>query len=304
MTVSVIPYGGWQNCLRIANAEIELIITLDVGPRIIRLGFIGGSNEFAEYPDQAGLVGGTTYRSYGGHRLWAAPETKGWTDHPDNNPVEWKEKDDNIILTAPIEQGTKLQKEFDIYLDPNRNCVRIIHKITNCSKAPIKLAPWAVSVMAPGGRAIIPQEPFIPHADRVLPVRPLVLWSYTQMRDLRWTWGNRFIQLLQDSNAKSPQKFGALVTKGWTAYANSDRVFIKRFQYDAKETYPDFGCNVEFFTNIRMLEIESLGPLITLKPQAYTIHREEWYLFRNVEIGEMEESIEQTLVPLVEHASL
>jgi hypothetical protein len=37
-----VSYGGWPNCLRIANDEVELIVTTDVGPRVIRYGFIGG----------------------------------------------------------------------------------------------------------------------------------------------------------------------------------------------------------------------------------------------------------------------
>lgn len=34
------PYGGWPNCYRIFDNEIELIVTTDVGPRVIRYGFI------------------------------------------------------------------------------------------------------------------------------------------------------------------------------------------------------------------------------------------------------------------------
>jgi hypothetical protein len=29
-------YAGWQNCLKLSNKKIEMIITLDVWPRIIR----------------------------------------------------------------------------------------------------------------------------------------------------------------------------------------------------------------------------------------------------------------------------
>ena len=35
-------YNGWQNCYRVSNGQIELIVTGDVGPRIIRFGFVGG----------------------------------------------------------------------------------------------------------------------------------------------------------------------------------------------------------------------------------------------------------------------
>ena len=295
----LLSYAGWKNCLRLANKEIELIVTLDVGPRIIRFGLIGGENEFAEYPEQRTLANDGVYHSYGGHRLWAAPEVRGWTNHPDNSTLEWREENDEFIFTAPKEEGTGLQKTIRISLDTNRNYVRINHIITNHSITNLILAPWAISVMAPGGRAIVPQEQFLPHDKNVRPVRPLVLWGYTDMQDPRWTWGSRFIQLRQDSQAKTVQKFGAQVTQGWAAYINSDRVFFKHFSFDSQATYPDFGCNAEFYTNQRMLEFESLGPLSTPKPGEFVTHEENWYLFKNIQVGQSEEEIEATLSPLL-----
>ena len=35
----------------------------------------------------------------------------------------------------------------------------------------VRLAPWALSVMAPGGRAIFPQEPYRAHTDCLDPAR-------------------------------------------------------------------------------------------------------------------------------------
>ena len=45
-------YKGWKNCYRVSNGEVELIVTGDVGPRIIRFGFVGGQNLFKEFADQ------------------------------------------------------------------------------------------------------------------------------------------------------------------------------------------------------------------------------------------------------------
>ncbi|MGB2869247.1 MAG: hypothetical protein WBD36_12405 [Bacteroidota bacterium] len=291
----LLPYSSWPNCLRLFNNEIDLIATTDVGPRIIRFGFIGGQNEFIEYPEQQGVTGSTTYRSYGGHRLWVAPETQGWTNHPDNNPVEWKQDGSTLILKPPVEPGTHLQKEMRIRLDPDRNHVHITHQITNHHSLPQTLAPWAISVMAPGGCAILPQEPFQPHAERVLPVRPFVLWGYTQMADPRWTWGNQFVRVRQDPNATTPQKIGARVTAGWAAYVNGDRLYIKKFAFDPVATYPDFGCNAEVFTNPRMLEVESLGALKSLARGESVTHEEDWYLFRGIKVGESEQDISSAI---------
>ena len=298
MKPELCSYGQWEHCLRLHNTEIDLIVTLDVGPRIIRFGFTEGPNEFREYPEQYSLHNDGKYHSYGGHRLWVAPETEGWTNHPDNNTVNWTEEKNEVVLTAAIESGTGLQKQLRIMLEGSNNRVRISHAITNCSPKTISLAPWAISVMAPGGKAIIPQEQFIPHTERVLPVRPMVLWSYTKMQDPRWKWGDRYIQLHQDSNAETPQKFGAFVSQGWIAYSNQDRIFIKRFPAEHK-VYPDFGCNAEVFTNKKMLETESLGPMIDLQPQQSVLHQEDWFLFRQVPCGTTDSEINETLSPLI-----
>jgi hypothetical protein len=208
------------------------------------------------------------------------------------------------MLIAPVESRTQLQKQIRIHLDAERNHVRIIHRVTNHGKQPVALAPWALSVMAPGGHAIVPHEKYIPHADRVLPVRSMALWGYTEMADPRWTWGSKYIQLRQDSAAVSYQKFGMMVTQGWAAYANGDRVFLKRFPFDPKAVYPDFGCNAEFFTNQKMLEVESLGPLTTLKPGEFVTHPEDWFLFRGVRVGTNDQTIEEALTPLLVNAKV
>src|SRR3954467_39599 len=67
-------YAGWPNCYRISNGEVELIVTGDVGPRVIRYGFVGGQNLFKEFKEQMGKKGEREWQARGGHRLWAAPE--------------------------------------------------------------------------------------------------------------------------------------------------------------------------------------------------------------------------------------
>ena len=302
MSVQIIPYAGWQTCLRLSNAEIDLVVTAEVGPRVIRFGFAGGPNEFAEYPEQCGLTGDDQWHAYGGHRLWHSPEVRPRTTYPDNRPVEWCLEDQTLVLRAPVETTTGIQKEIRLWLDPMGNHVHVTHRLSNCGPWAVPLAAWAISVMAPGGRAIVPQETHVSHTERLLPVRPLALWGYTDMSDARFTWGRRFIQLRQDSQAQTPQKFGVLCTLGWAAYVHDDHLFLKRFPYVPDATYPDFGCNAEFFTNHRMLEVESLGPMTDLGAGESLTHEEDWYLFRGVAVGVTEEAIGAALQPLLPRA--
>lgn len=295
---SLVNYGGWPNCVRLAGRELELIATTDVGPRIIRCGFIGEANLFKEYSDRLGLVGGEAYRNHGGHRLWHAPEIKPRTYSPDNDPVDYAWDGTTLRLTQRQEPATGIVKELEVTPAADANRVTVLHRLVNNNPWAIELAPWSLSVMAPGGRAIFPQEPYRPHEEYLLPARPLVLWHYTDMSDPRWVWGKRYVQLRQDPGATNSQKVGLLNTLGWAAYYLNGTLFLKRYGYDPAAVYPDFGCNTETYTDHKMLEVETLGPLTRLAPGTAVTHVEQWFLHR-LSLGEQEDDLDEHLLPLV-----
>ncbi len=81
-----ISYRGWNNAYRLSNGVVELVVTADVGPRILFYGFLNGKNLLHEVEEDAGKTGGSEFRLYGGHRLWVSPEVER-TYYPDNTPV-------------------------------------------------------------------------------------------------------------------------------------------------------------------------------------------------------------------------
>jgi len=295
-----VEYAGWPNCIQLSNGQIELIATTDVGPRIIRWAFVGGKNLFKEFPDHIGKTGGDKWRSYGGHRFWHAPEIMPRSYAPDNSSIEHKWDGRTLKLIQPVEASTGMQKEIEVTLDAKQNYVTVLHRLINKNSWKIEAAPWALSVVDGPGRAIFPQEP---PAKQLLPVRPLVLWGYTDMRDTRWIWGTKYIQAKCDPAADTAQKIGMMNTPGWAAYVRGEEVFVKRFPFDAKATYPDFNCNMECYTRGGMLEVESLGPLTKLEPGGKVEHIERWYLFK-AKIAEDEVAIDKELLPLVKQTDL
>ena len=276
-----IELGGWKNCVRLANDQIELVTTTDVGPRVMRLAFIGGQNLFKTFDAMIGLSGGSEWRIYGGHRLWHAPEVHPRTYAPDNGPVAYEWDGDTLTLRS-FEPENGLEKMMRLTLHGSDSRVTVCHRITNRGPWAVDLAPWSISVMAPGGRAIFPQEDYRPHPEFLMPVRPVVLWGYTDMSDPRWRWGRRYIQLSQDPAAVSAQKAGFLNTRGCSAYVLDGDALITRFTPVADARYPDFGCNTETFTDAAMLEIETLGPMARIEPGGSIDHDETWHLKRGV----------------------
>jgi len=300
--MEIVNFEGWPNCIRLSNREIELIITTDVGPRIIRCGYINRQNLLYVSGSERGKTGGSEWHIYGGHRLWHAPEIMPRTYFPDDNPVNFVCEGNALKLTQIIESTTWIIKEMDITLDPENNHVNIIHRLTNKNLWPIETSPWAITAHAAGCRAILPQEPYIDPVENLLPARPLVLWNYTHMNDKRWIWGNKYIQLKHDAAIKSEQKIGILNKQGWTAYINFNILMVKYFEFDPDVIYPDYGCNNEVYVNGDLLEIETLGPVTKLAPESAVEHTEQWFIttLEDHLDEEDETSIEKILLPHIQ----
>lgn len=292
-------YKGWKNCILIENDGIELIATSDIGPRIIKFGFVDDINLFFVDENDAGKTGGEKWKIYGGTRLWHAPENIPRTYYPDNEPVRIDFSGNELLLEQKTEKTTGLQKQMIIKSFNNAsNSIEIVYRIYNRNLWPVKFAPWALSVMEKNGRVIIPQEPFQSHSENLLPVRPVVLWAYTDMTDQRWVWGKKFIQLKQDPLATIPQKIGILNKTGWAGYYLKNNLFVKKFEYIKNSEYPDFQSNFEVYTNAKIIEMETIGPLELVEPESFVEHKETWKLFK-AEIEENEDSMEDVFISIL-----
>ena len=295
-------YRGWRNCYRMSNGVVDLLVTTDVGPRILRFGFVGDDNELKEYEEMMGRTGGDEWRIYGGHRLWHAPESRPRTYYPDNSPVELEQHAGFVRLIQPTETTTGIQKEMDLRLSPGEARVDVTHRLRNTNAWAVELAPWALSVMAPGGKAVVPLPPRAAHEESLLPTGVIAIWAYTDMADRRWTWGKRYVILAQDESAVGPQKAGFMCPDGWAAYARNGHLFVKRFEHVEGGRYPDFGCSVELFTDAEMLELETLAPLTLLPPGSAVEHAEHWSLYRGVPEPRDDADVDREVMPRVTEA--
>jgi hypothetical protein len=164
------------------------------------------------------------------------------------------------------------------------------------------VAPWALTIVAGGGQTILPREPFIPHADKqngILPTGRLILWPYTDFTDTRWTFGKRYVRLKTDENLPDPQKVGMSSREGWAGYALGTTLFVKRFPFIEKAEYPDMGANVETFTAGKFMEVETVAPMHRLNWGETATHTERWRLFKDVDLGATEATIDAALAPLL-----
>jgi hypothetical protein len=286
---------------------------LEVGPRIISYRPLDGQSVFKLVDEEAGQSNEEGWRIRGGHRLWIAPEDFGQKDGLtyalDNSPVEHAIDDEFTVRVAQlIENPAKIRREMVITLQRTGSKVTVEHRITHQGGAALELAPWALSVMAPNGYALIPQPPSGTHPQDCVPNRVIIAWPFTDLTDERLRIGRRLMWLRQTK--RPPIKFGLRHTEGWAAYVLGDHLFIKSVPFVAEGIYPDLGSNFEVFTNADLLELETLGPLQRISAGETINHWESWVVFSKVFLpdGQEEEGLLQAIEPykkqLLEPASL
>jgi hypothetical protein len=297
--IEKVSYGGWSNCYRLTNGVVELIVTTDVGPRVIRYGFVDGQNMFVEMPRQLGSTGERHWMGRGGHRLWVAPEMIPDTYALDNGPVKAIVTDDRITLLQAVESETDLQKEISLEFTQAGD-VKVTHRIQNTGEFTRRMAPWALSQMAPGGTAVATFPSRGGHTELLQPTNPLVMWAYTDFSDPRWLLTKHYLVLKQDPNQAAPQKAGLFNQHTRAAYLLGSDLFVKRYEANPLLPYPDFQCSFEMFANNEFLELETLGPLVDLLSGFSSTHIEQWSLHRNVHLGELSENeLHRAILPIL-----
>ncbi|MGN1058852.1 MAG: hypothetical protein ACI4QW_00350 [Clostridia bacterium] len=301
VTKKEIEYASYGKCLEIENGLVRLIVTLDVGPRIIHFSLSGGKNIMFEdnervfFKQDAALAekfGDSTWFTYGGHRLWTSPEAFPRTYYPDNEPVACSLTEQGAIFTPPMQKWNQYTCALEIAMADNTPDVTVIHRVTNHAAWDVTLAPWGITVLASGGTEIIPQ----PTRDTgLLSNRLVALWPYAKMNDPRVTWGDRYITLRQDGVADKNCKLGITSQHGYAMYFKHGDLFIKRFTPVVDGSYPDGGMSFETYTNRLFLEMESLGELRTLAPEETAEHTERWSLYREALPNPSEDAIDQVV---------
>jgi hypothetical protein len=281
VSVKKVQYENCGECIEITNGIVSLVVTTEFGPRVMRYGFVGGENEFGENVPFELAVGDDAWRLRGGHRLWHSPEEIPRSYMPDNVPIEWVKIENGVRVTIKEEAWTHIGKEMDITLAEDDTHAKIVHRLKNKNAWPVELAVWTISVMALGGKEIIPQ---VLEDTTPAPNRNIALWHSAKMNDPRFYWGSKYITVQQDPGRKSEMKIGVLNKYGWACYCNHNNLFIKRYDVYLDKKYPDFGVTYETYNSDFELEMESLSPLTILKPDEVITHIERWELIKGVKI--------------------
>lgn len=297
MKLSKTEYRGGE-ALCLTTKAIEFVVTTGVGPRVVSLRSLAGKagNLFLQFPDDEKRYHG--YYLRGGHRLWHSPEHIVRTYQPDDEPLTVKLLPHGVVLTQPPEAGTGMQKAMRLELLGERT-VRVTHTLTNRGLWAVEAAAWALTMLRGGGYGVIPLPPKGSHeSGDLLPNYALVPWTYTDLALPCWSLHRDFLGL-DVAHAPHAQKLGLTNFPGWAAYWIENATFVKYAPVVADAAYPDLGCVFETFTNGRMIELETLSPLVKLEPGRSVTHVEAWTVLEGLPKPATDKIFTNSLAPAV-----
>ena len=144
MDLKEIDFENYGKCVQLSNGVIDLVVTIDCGPRIVRFGFIGNENilyndldrKFKvqnEFMDDYYSEGAACY-FYGGHRLWLAPERMPESYFPDNDPVIYALLPDGVTFSSAKQKNNDVQTRLEIVMGDNTSDVMLVHSVKDVYK--------------------------------------------------------------------------------------------------------------------------------------------------------------------------
>lgn len=284
--IKELEFENYGNCLSVSNGVIEAIVTIDVGPRIIYFGFVGGENilytdlnrkyRYTDPTMQERYGENAQFFSYGGHRLWTSPERMPESYYPDNQPVLYTILSESVSFTQPPQEENGLSLTMEIMIADGAKNMMVVHSAQNLVKDSMLEGLAGCTMLPPGGTLIIPQNPT--DESRYIPNRSYAFWPYTRVSDSRIKFREKYIIINQDPTLADPFRMGTNNYSNWAAYLNRGLLFTKHYVHNKNAQYPDFNSSFEVFTDDKMLEIKTLSPVYRMESKETIRHVENWSL--------------------------
>jgi hypothetical protein len=164
---------------------------------------------------------------------------------------------------------------LEVRLTPGSARAVVRHVLTNQGESSLRLAPWAITQLAPGGVAILPQCGASTDESPFQPNRRVVLWPYTDLGSEAIQWRDKAI-LIHARLTQGKTKLGYPNPSGWLGYWRKGTLFIKRAAFDPGADYVDMGSSSQCYCDARFLELETLGPAVQLESGKTLEHTEVW----------------------------
>lgn len=287
MPVRTISHDG-QPAVELTTSALRLVAVHGFGPRLAWFGKPGGENlllwDNVAKPKYFRQAPGKDWKLRGGHRLWVhagngCDETEA-TYNNDDAPGSCTLLPDGFTVTSAIDPASRLQRSTTVRcLADDR--LDIVHEITSTSDMLAGVGAWCLTCTVPG-----------PQTRYVVPLGDGSEWDSATITVFRCWAGHgtksfreEQFELTDDAYVLTPRgretKRMVRAPRGVIAMIDPARkfTFAIRTPFDSDAPLP-CGANIATYIgpDSFMVEMETMGPFVSLKPGRSAIHRQEWRL--------------------------
>lgn len=274
----------YGKCVSINNGTVKVIVSVDVGPKIIFWGYTNGENmlyipydifEYSE-PISQNFPPDIFFKRYG-HEIMLAYEN--------SKPVVLSS---GTTIYSILQEGVVfscscpklgLSVNLEIVIQDNLNSIMVIHSIENTNDKTQNFSICSSTFVSQGGTLLVPQN--IENLDNS-PNRVLSLWKKSNINDFRLYIANeylRFNNILTDKS--SVLKLGINNKRAWSTYTKDGNTFLKHYLHNKKARYLNFDSSFIIDSKKNLLSLKVLSPIYKVKKNEVAKMAEYWSLFPN-----------------------
>jgi hypothetical protein len=268
-------YRGWEDAVGMTNGRVEVVVVPRIA-RIMRYAYAGRENLLwvneeltpeARGPDAAPLQE-EGWHNFGGYKLWPAPQ-KEWNWPPpwrlDRGPCKVEVTEEGTLVLRGMEdpeQGVRFDRELRLDVEGTR--LGLLQRVVNVSDGVVTTAIWDVTQV---------------NADCVgfVPLGPDADYRTLEGGGLDEQWRKVGDFLLVRPAGQSGKVF-VDGPPGWLGCRWDDLIYLKAFELgDRPPPKPESPREV-FTGEGGYIELEVVGPEVTLQPGESATLEEVWYL--------------------------
>jgi hypothetical protein len=269
MQIKKITFESHPNSYELTIKNQKMIVATDFGPRIMHLSINDHSNIL--FRDSEGKYRNGNWQIYGGHRLWLSPENlRNLTPNNEKCEIDIKE---NSFTVKKLDKKTQFEKAITI--TEKNNHFMVTHTIINKSEYLQSGALWALTCLKPAGTIFIPWA-----TPGSFKMSKIIYWNEwigqtTNVNSAQFSRNNDYFFININGEMS---KVGSAAYDGYVGITTDTYTFIKKFNRQATNDYPDDNCAVECYTCEDFVELETLSPNMAFLPGICYSHTEKWIL--------------------------
>lgn len=285
LNVKEINTENLGHCALLTYENIEVIVTLDYGPRIVSMRKNSGPNLIYSEKDYQ-------YQRNHGHKMRITIEKSTNAVYCDEYPVRYSPMSDGVSFIQTLNEPIQLELSMDVVFNNDIGDFMVVHSVYNKSKEDVKLSIYTETPFCNEGFVFIPQSNI---KENERPSRVLSLWDNCRWDDKRLFIGEQYVtihsnipeiekdgefRLIGGDFGNDRVKIGVNNTAGFCGYIENGYSLIKRYVHNRNALYPFTSCSAFATVNENHLSIQNTSPFYMIGPGESARHIESWIFAR------------------------